>query len=372
MLNQSENQISLDSSVASSSPPTKPVVGDSVYVMPEKFHPHKQKSSAGPALIIALIILILVAIITGSYFAYDYWQKKRVSSNVKGDDSNLIVPTPALEDSLLATTTIISSVEVTSTASTTEATSTDSSINISSSTMPTSTATSIVPVAWSVDTDSDNLTDLEENLAGTSPTNPDTDGDGFRDGDEMDSGYNPIISGGGVKSKIENAVFLKSLSTDFVDDNFSTLVPKKWQVSSFKSTEQVIITGDTGEVIKISIKDNIERKSAMDWYMKNNIGVSAVQLKQIEYGDFSGIMSPDGLSAYLTDSLKTKFYVFEYIMDNGLQMRYPNMFRMIIKRVKLAPIPVGSVVSSTVDGSTSSPAMSGLSTSSSSSTSTDI
>jgi len=355
MFNQSDNGLSSAQSAEEVvPPPAKPPTNESVYVMPEKFHPQKHKSSSGLALLIAVVILVVVGIVTGAYFAYDYLQKNQPAPKIEVKKPIVVPVTNTL---IPTTTTEATTTTATSTASTTEATSTDTSISSSTSPIvPSSTPVSMVPAPWSVDTDSDNLTDLEENLVGTSPVNPDTDGDGFKDGDEIDSGYSPLIAGGGVKAKLENAPFVKLIMTDFVDDNFSTLIPKNWQVSTFKSTKQVIITADTGEVIKVSIKDNMERKSAIDWYMKNNPGVPAISLRQIDYGDISGIMSPDGLTAYMSDSLKTKLYVFEYIMDNRSQMRYPDVFRMIIKRMKLvtgSPVPVSSA-STTPAGSTSS------------------
>ncbi|MDP2685458.1 MAG: thrombospondin type 3 repeat-containing protein [bacterium] len=41
------------------------------------------------------------------------------------------------------------------------------------------------------DSDSDGLSDLEEEILGTDPNNSDTDGDGFSDYDEISNGYNP-------------------------------------------------------------------------------------------------------------------------------------------------------------------------------------
>jgi len=45
------------------------------------------------------------------------------------------------------------------------------------------------------DADADGLSALSEQDYGTSPTNPDTDGDGFKDGDEVAAGFNPNGSG---------------------------------------------------------------------------------------------------------------------------------------------------------------------------------
>jgi len=43
-----------------------------------------------------------------------------------------------------------------------------------------------------IDSDFDGLSDYEEvKVYGTNPLNDDTDGDSFKDGDEIKSGYNP-------------------------------------------------------------------------------------------------------------------------------------------------------------------------------------
>lgn len=43
------------------------------------------------------------------------------------------------------------------------------------------------------DSDADGLTNADEKLWGTNPNNPDTDGDGFKDGEEVKSNHNPTI-----------------------------------------------------------------------------------------------------------------------------------------------------------------------------------
>ncbi|MDD5752343.1 MAG: hypothetical protein PHT82_02320, partial [Candidatus Portnoybacteria bacterium] len=46
-----------------------------------------------------------------------------------------------------------------------------------------------------IDSDNDGLKDWEENLYKTDPWNPDTDGDGYLDGEEINSGHNPLVKG---------------------------------------------------------------------------------------------------------------------------------------------------------------------------------
>jgi hypothetical protein len=58
-----------------------------------------------------------------------------------------------------------------------------------------SSTTVAPPPDPSTDSDNDNLTDNEELKYGTDLHNPDTDGDGFKDGDEIRGGYNPLGPG---------------------------------------------------------------------------------------------------------------------------------------------------------------------------------
>jgi len=44
-----------------------------------------------------------------------------------------------------------------------------------------------------LDSDSDGFPDPDERSFGSDPFNPDTDGDGFSDGDEIANGFNPLI-----------------------------------------------------------------------------------------------------------------------------------------------------------------------------------
>lgn len=48
---------------------------------------------------------------------------------------------------------------------------------------------------FKVDSDNDGLPDYLEPFYGTDPGNPDTDKDGFKDGEEVEKGYNPAGEG---------------------------------------------------------------------------------------------------------------------------------------------------------------------------------
>jgi len=60
-------------------------------------------------------------------------------------------------------------------------------------------ATPATVVDPNIDSDNDGLTDAQEKVLGTDPHNPDTDGDGYLDGAEVKSGYNPLGAGKLIK-----------------------------------------------------------------------------------------------------------------------------------------------------------------------------
>ena len=60
-----------------------------------------------------------------------------------------------------------------------------------------------------LDSDQDGLSDAEERMYRTDPNNPDTDGDGYSDGTEIKSGYNPLKPAPGDKIIGDNEFKIK-------------------------------------------------------------------------------------------------------------------------------------------------------------------
>lgn len=102
------------------------------------------------------------------------------------------------------------------------------------------------------DTDDDGLTDPEENLYSTDPTNPDTDGDGVNDGDEVAAGTDPIIpdvsdSDGDSLADDEDACVNSILSTTV----------------SIKGVDSGVT--NTVDVLGCSVADNLESVCSGDF-----------------------------------------------------------------------------------------------------------
>jgi len=73
----------------------------------------------------------------------------------------------------------------------------------------------------SLDSDNDGLSDEQENIIGTNPNNADSDGDGFNDGDEIKDRYSPLNS---EKVKLEKSDVDKDGLSDRMELNFHTLL----------------------------------------------------------------------------------------------------------------------------------------------------
>lgn len=298
-----------------SSQPAAPQGYSDVYVMPEKYIVQTAKKG-GKGLLIAVFILLAVILLTASYFIYDF-----ISGRQETETPEVIPPqieaieseAPA-EPEIEATTTPETATTTAATVASTEATTTPAAASASQ------------------DSDNDGLSDIEETILGTLPSNPDTDGDGYKDGVEVAAGYNPTTPG---SSKLKESPFIVSLATSFGADDFRLLYPKDWQASLVKAGKQVLLTAATGEIIRISVKDNQLGQSVLSWYLQDHPEALVSQLRVAEAGTVTGIYAPNGLTAYLTDSAKSKFYIFEYLVGAQTELRYQTIFNAILKSLTL-------------------------------------
>lgn len=325
---------------------------DEVYVMPEKFHA-QNSSSSNKALFIVLIILVLVVVASAVYFFYDLWSDNS-NQQLTDNNANIVLNTNLnqnngssasnqpinsngnsnLNNNLNDNTNSAANNNSNTNSDNSNVANTNDNENTNQNDNDNQNQPIVIPEI-STDTDNDGLTDLEENAFGTSVSKPDTDGDGYLDGQEVVSGYNPAKPGSSDADKLPAANFIEVVSAGFQSDNFELLSIDGWNSSSVASNKQVLITTDTGEIIRVSVKVNTEGISAINWYLQNNPQVTLSQLRKIEVGELSGIFSPDGLKVYLIDPQRVKFYVFEYILDAGAEFRYPSIFYMMVKSFKL-------------------------------------
>jgi hypothetical protein len=298
---------------------------DPVYVMPETYQGHEVKHSILPALLISTLVVVII-VGGSSYLLYSQWSKAQ--SQIQDAPATIVElnTEPPLID--VATSTAATTTDAL-TSSTNSGlimpTSTGSSINAN--------ATAIVTVP-AADTDADGLTDLEEATIGSAPTNPDSDADTFRDGIELSSGYNPLVAGGAATAKLTAATFLTRFTTDFMDNNLELLVPKLWTARTIPATRQVVITTETGDIIRVSLRGNSQRLSAANWYVQDHPEQASTQLGTIVTGSYRGVTSPNSLQVYLSDDARSLMYVFEYVPSSGNTFNYPALYSLLVLNIR--------------------------------------
>ncbi len=106
------------------------------------------------------------------------------------------------------------------------------------------------PVQNSLDTDSDGLTDVEEQLYGTDFRNPDTDGDSYLDGNEVFHGYNPLSFAPSTLLDSERVQEFSMAATE-TSPGYSFLYPIEWTAETVES-QATIITINANERIVIT------------------------------------------------------------------------------------------------------------------------
>ncbi|MFH1890442.1 MAG: hypothetical protein ABIJ91_02670 [Candidatus Kuenenbacteria bacterium] len=177
-----------------------------------------------------------------------------------------------------------------------------------------------------IDSDNDGLTDQEEELYKTNKDNPDTDGDGYNDGEEAANIYDPIRAG---DAKLFNSDLMSAYnSTAF---NFNLLYPLDFQIK--ESGNNVYFYAPTEEFIAVIIEENNDYSNIQEWYV-GQFGTDGLdaQFQEIDINNTAAIKSTDGLRAYVM--LDEKIYSFIYNIGLRSDANYMTTFGMMIKSFK--------------------------------------
>ncbi len=135
------------------------------------------------------------------------------------------------------------------------------------------------------DSDNDGLRDWEEELYHTDPLNPDSDGDGYLDGEEVDSGHNPLVKAPGDKlsfyplplgkkynitDKIFNEEAMQDLFTayltqkaDYLKNHPEITNPQEFLDLTEDSTIEEIVKRSIGQSYNSLMGDNDENVSEL-------------------------------------------------------------------------------------------------------------
>ena len=186
-----------------------------------------------------------------------------------------------------------------------------------------------------LDSDSDGISDVEERVYGTDPAVPDTDADGFLDGNEVFHLYNPAAKApvSLVDSGLVNEIRASS--------GWRILVPKTWTATLMPpdGAEATIRTG-TGETFEIKILDNSKDLTLREWYIENEqIENSPNAIRSIiTKGGLQGILGVDRLSAFF--AWDGKVFVIRYKLGEQAFINYRTSYEMMLNSLEIQGAPI--------------------------------
>ncbi|MFZ6015824.1 MAG: fibronectin type III domain-containing protein [Patescibacteria group bacterium] len=181
-----------------------------------------------------------------------------------------------------------------------------------------------------LDTDSDGISDLEEALFGADPRNPDTDGDGFLDGNEVFNLYNP---NGRAPAKLSESGKIKEIKSDI---GYGVNIPADWQYTATSDDGyRAVITSGEGETFEITIGNNPDNQGVLEWYLAQNPEADPNLIMQYRSkAGYEGILGTDQLTTYLP--WENKIFIFTYKMNNKPFINYRTVFSMMLNSLSLA------------------------------------
>ncbi len=188
-----------------------------------------------------------------------------------------------------------------------------------------------------LDSDSDGLSDVEEPLYGTDTRNPDTDADGFLDGNEVFHLYNPAAR---APVRLLDSGLVKVFSGPA---GWNFLIPTSWTATlTVADGSQATVTTGSGESFAIRIESNPQNLPLMDWYLAGNPGVLSSNVRSFTTkGGLAGVLSADRLDAYF--AWGGKIFSLRYALNNQPFINYRTTFEMILNSLKLNGVPLVTV-----------------------------
>lgn len=185
-------------------------------------------------------------------------------------------------------------------------------------------------VTGGVDADSDGLTDVEEVLYGTDAARPDTDLDGYLDGNEVYHLYNP---GGTAPVTLVESGVVKSHINDIL--GYEIYYPTKWVLGPTADPDMIFFTAGSGEFVQVLVQDNPQGLSLKDWYLAQAPGVDEGDVKSFQNkAGLEGLQSPDRLTAYFQKD--SKIFAVSLNLETKTVIQFRRTYEMMLNSFKFA------------------------------------
>src|SRR3989338_6890402 len=204
------------------------------------------------------------------------------------------------------------------------------------------------PLTPSKDTDEDGLTDSEEAVYQTNVNVKDTDGDGYYDGAEVASGFDPAKGGG---AKLADSTAMKTYSNSGA--GYSAPYPAGWAAGAAgEGGSDVMFTSTTGEFIQISVQENVNRMPVLDWYLSQSPAIDQTKVNTAVINGKSSVLSPDNLNVYIVDG--SRIIVATYNPGTKTQISFGSTFKYIYQHLTItAPASTNANVNANGNTNTS-------------------
>jgi len=297
-----------------------------IHVMPEKFLPRLEKSSAGLIKWLVIGLAVMIIFVAGAIFFSVDWsgvgQKSVVNSNqptVNSINKNINEPTNlnlnASQNSdqnqnvnSLINENLNSNVDI------------DPNSNVASANKPKLTA--------APDIDRDGLSDIEEGILGSDKNKPDTDSDGYLDGSETVKLFDPTQSGG---KKLSESKFIATFTNNVY--KYTLFYPISFEAAPLDATEkESVIKANTGETFDIVVENNQDVLPIDQWYRKFTNSDVVGTVKETGSG-YKYVESSDGLKIYL--AANNRVVIFSYLLGTVTELNYKLIFQMMVESFKL-------------------------------------
>ncbi|MFC1612645.1 hypothetical protein ACFL29_02225 [Patescibacteria group bacterium] len=179
------------------------------------------------------------------------------------------------------------------------------------------------------DLDSDGLTEKEEAAFQTDSKRPDTDSDGFLDGNEVFHLYNPaaiapvnLVESGIVKAYANAA------------EGYTVFYPTLWATSSTSDTGRVSFLSDETESINITIVRASTAITLRSWYISEypEKDINALQTYTSKHG-YRGLQDANRLTTYIKEG--EQVFIITYDLGGTNTLWYRRLYDMILNSLKI-------------------------------------
>ncbi|HBP00115.1 MAG: hypothetical protein UU48_C0001G0122 [Candidatus Uhrbacteria bacterium GW2011_GWF2_41_16] len=181
------------------------------------------------------------------------------------------------------------------------------------------------------DTDSDGLTDVEEVVFGTNSGLPDSDADGYLDGNEVSHGYNP--KGTAPTTLLESGAIKEYAAPGAV---YRFFYPIGWTTRTGEIDPlQVILVVPSGETVTVTLAAKNVTQSLIEWYTQahpERPGTDFVSTTTKK--GYPSLLSKDQMTAYVDAG--TVVAAFFYQSGTKTTLDYLQTFQMILNSLILS------------------------------------